>query len=135
MCLITKDGCTFFSERQIDTINRYGFLTDLYDNRLSNSAINTAKSIMSSVFEIIHKRNIGKEVLIRRFMKGIFHLRPAFPKTIFTWNVKVVLKFLRSLEDNNPENDFCEVSTVIDAYNRVTLPNNTCISNKEYGIW
>ena len=38
---------------------------------------------MSSVFEIIHKRDIGKEVLIRRFMKGIFHLRPVFPKTNF----------------------------------------------------
>ena len=58
-------------------------LTDLYDEGLSYSAINTAKSIMSSVFEIIHKRDIGKEVLIRRFMKGIFHLQPVFPKTNF----------------------------------------------------
>ena len=105
MGLITKDGCTFCSERQIDKINPsvgnvVAFLTDLYDEGLSYSAINTAKSMLSSVFEIIHKRDIGKEVLIRRFMKGIFHLRPVIPKTIFTWDVKVVLKFLSSLEDN-----------------------------------
>ena len=56
--------------------------------------------MLSSVFEIIHKRDIGKEVLIRKFMKGIFHLRPVFPKTILTWDVKVVLKFLSSLKDN-----------------------------------
>ena len=95
----------FFSERQIDTINPsvgnvVAFLTNLYDEGLSYSAINTAKSMLSSVFEIIHKRDIGKEVLIRRFMKGIFHLRPVISKTIFTWDVKVVLKFLSSLEDN-----------------------------------
>ena len=95
----------FCSERQIDKINPsvgnvVAFLTDLYDEGLSYSAVNTAKSMLSSVFEIIHKRDIGKEVLIRRFMKGIFHLRPVIPKTIFTWDVKVVLKFLSSLEDN-----------------------------------
>ena len=94
----------FCSERQIDKINPsvgnvVAFLTDLYDEGLSYSAINTAKSMLSSVFEIIN-RDIGKEVLIRRFMKGIFHLRPVIPKTIFTWDVKVVLKFLSSLEDN-----------------------------------
>ena len=71
----------FCIERQIDTINPsvgnvVAFLTDLYDEGLSYSAINTAKSMLSSSLEIIHKRDIGKEVLIRRFMKGIFHLRP-----------------------------------------------------------
>ena len=48
---------------------------------------------ISSLIEIIHKRDIGKEVLIRRFMKGIFHLWPVLPNTIFTWDVVVVLLF------------------------------------------
>ena len=75
------------------------FLQELHDAGLSYSAINTAKSMLSSVFEIIHKKEIGKEVLIKRFMKGIFHLRPVLPKTIFTWDVKVVLKFLNTLDN------------------------------------
>ena len=74
------------------------FLTQLYDEGLSYSAINTAKSMLSAIFEVIHKRDIGKEVLIRRFMKGLFNLRPVIPKTGFTWDVKVVLKFLKTLD-------------------------------------
>ena len=30
--------------------------------------------MLSVIFEVIHKRDIGKEVLVKRFMKGIFHL-------------------------------------------------------------
>lgn len=75
------------------------FLTRLHDDGLGYSAINTAKSMLSSIFEIIHKRDIGKEVLIKRFMRGIFHVRPVIPKTIFTWDVKVVLRFLETLDN------------------------------------
>lgn len=75
------------------------FLSKLYDNNLSYSAINTAKSMLSTMFQIIHKRDIGNEVLIKRFMKGIFHLRPVIPKTLFTWDVKQVLKFLETMHN------------------------------------
>ena len=55
--------------------------------------------MLSSVFEIRHKCDIGKEVLIKRFIKGIFHVKPVIPKTIFTWDVKVVLRFLETLDN------------------------------------
>ena len=32
------------------------FLTQLYEEGLSYSAINTAKSMLSAIFEVIHKR-------------------------------------------------------------------------------
>ena len=70
------------------------FLTRLHDDGLSNSAINTAKSMLSSMLEVIHNAYIGNNVLVRRFMKGIFHIKPAVPKTLFTWDVKLVLAFL-----------------------------------------
>lgn len=71
----------FCHRQQVDKINPFlgdilSFLTRLHDDGLSYSAINTAKSMLSSIFEIIHKRDIGKEVLVKRFMKGIFHVRP-----------------------------------------------------------
>lgn len=75
------------------------FLTQLYDLGISYSGINTAKSMLSTMFQIIHKRDIGNEVLIKRFMKGIFHLRPVLPKTLFTWDVKTVLKFLETMQN------------------------------------
>lgn len=81
-----KRWVLFCSEANIDPINPslgeiIQFLTRLHDENLSYSAINTAKSMLSSVFEVIHKRDIGKEILIKRFMKGIFHLNPVLPKT------------------------------------------------------
>ena len=95
----------FCHQRQIDKINPslgeiLEFLTRLHDEGLSYSAINTARSTLSSVFEIIHKRDIGKEMLIKRFMKGIFHIKPVFPKTSFTWDVKVVIRFLEGLNND-----------------------------------
>ena len=95
----------FCHQQQVDKIDPslgdiLSFLTRLHDDGLSYSAINTARSMLSSIFEIIHKRDIGKEVLVKRFMKGIFHIRPVIPKTIFTWDVKVVLRFLETLDNN-----------------------------------
>ena len=55
--------------------------------------------MLSSIFEIIHSANIGNNVLVRRFMKGIYHIKPAMPKTLFTWDVKLVLKFLGNLDN------------------------------------
>lgn len=54
--------------------------------------------MLSAIFEVIHIRDIGKEVLIKRFTKGLFHFRLAIPKTGFTWDVKVVLKLSITLE-------------------------------------
>ena len=94
----------FCSRTQADSINPslneiLTFLTTLHDEGLGYSAINTAKSMLSVIFEVIHKRDIGKEVLVKRFMKGIFHIRPSLPKFNVTWDVKVVLKFLEKLEN------------------------------------
>ena len=55
--------------------------------------------MLSALFQIIHKRDIGHEILIQRFMKGIFHKRPVIPKTVFAWDVKTVLRFLETLEN------------------------------------
>lgn len=56
--------------------------------------------MLSSIFQILHKREIGSEPIIKRFMKGIFHLKPYLPKTVFTWDVKTVLNFLNQLDNN-----------------------------------
>lgn len=71
----------------------------MHDDGLSYSAINTAKSMLSTVFSILHKRDIGREQLIVQFMKGIYNIRPSISKVNYTWDVKVVLEFLGSLND------------------------------------
>jgi hypothetical protein len=70
------------------------FLTSLYENSLSYSAINSARSALSA-FGIVHDGvTFGSHPLIR-FMKGICNLRPPIPRYIHTWDVSIVLKELR----------------------------------------
>ena len=95
----------FCRQQQIDKINPslgeiITYLTRLHNDGLSYSAINTAKSMLSSMFEIIHKSDVGGNILVKRFMKGIYHLKPVVPKTLFTWNVKTVLKYLESMDSS-----------------------------------
>jgi hypothetical protein len=65
------------------------FFTSLYENSLSYSAINSARSALSA-FGIVH------DVVIR-LMKGIYNLRPPMPRYIHTWDVSIVFKELRHL--------------------------------------
>ena len=71
---ISRDGCTFVvNNRSVNDILNY--LTMLHQGNLGYSSVNTAKSMLSSLFSLLHKRDIGKEPLIRHFMKGIFNLK------------------------------------------------------------
>ena len=95
-----KRWMQFCAQQQVDKIDPsiediISFLTELHESGLGYSAINTAKSMLSSKFSIIHKRNIGVEPLVQRFMKGLFHMKPSVPKTLFTWDVKTVLRNVR----------------------------------------
>jgi len=66
------------------------FLTELFHNGLGYSTINTAKSSLSSFYNIIDGRNIGMEPLVQRFMKGVFTSKPALPKYHKVWPIKAV---------------------------------------------
>ena len=72
------------------------FLRELYEAGLGYSAINTARSALSSV--IIPNEGIpfGRDPLVCRFLKGIFELKPCFPKYSEIWDVNKVLCYLKS---------------------------------------
>ena len=76
--------------------NVLDFLTELYKKGLSYSAINTARSRLSSIIEIEGKP-VGEHPHIVRFVKGVFNLRPSLPKTRSIWDPEVVLNVLRDL--------------------------------------
>ena len=73
------------------------FLTRLYDAGLRYSALNTARSAISSFLELSDFDTLGNHSLVKRFMKGVFSRRPALPRNKITWDVSVVLDFLRRL--------------------------------------
>ncbi|XP_061166546.1 uncharacterized protein LOC133191815 [Saccostrea echinata] len=74
------------------------FLLELYKSGLGYSAVNTAKSCNFSIFDIINpETSLGSSSLIERFMRGIFNRRPSLPRYTCTWDVSVVLEYLKTL--------------------------------------
>lgn len=67
------------------------YLTSLYDRGLSYSTINTARSAVSTVCQILHNKQIGDDILVKRFMRGIFNTRPSLPRYVQTWDPDVAL--------------------------------------------
>ncbi len=64
------------------------------------SAINTAKSAISSVCALVSGRDIGNEKIVKWFMKGIFTERPSLPRYGKIWDVNIVFTYLIALECN-----------------------------------
>lgn len=93
---------SFCNQREINifetTVNNVlSFLTDLFNSGIGYSCLNSARCALSSFLQLNNELNIGSHPLIRRFMKGVFVLRPTLPRYNVTWDVNVVLKYLKSL--------------------------------------
>ena len=89
----------FCSKKQINPFkaninNVLSFLTDLFKSGLGYSSIHTARCALSSYFSLDNSVNISSNVLVKRFMKGVYTLRPALRRYNGTWDVNVVLKYL-----------------------------------------
>ena len=72
------------------------FLTELIDEELGYSAINTARSAVSAVTQTA----IGSHPQITRFLKGVFELRPTLPKYTHTWDAGILLDYFRRQKTN-----------------------------------
>ena len=89
----------FCSQRESDPYSPtvgliLSFLTKLYESGLSYSALNIARSALSS-FLVVVKVPAGQLPIVRRFLKGVFNLRPVLPKTNAIWDVSLVLNHLK----------------------------------------
>ena len=74
------------------------FLTQLFEQGLGYSAINTAKSAVSVfIAACTQQPEPSTHWLISKFLKGVFTARPALPRNAITSNPKLVLNHLASL--------------------------------------
>lgn len=73
------------------------FFTHLYEQRLTYSAINTARSALSSYIVLEDGTSLGQHRLVSRLLKGIFQSNPPLPRYSETWDVSVVLHYLQGL--------------------------------------
>lgn len=72
-----------------------GFLSFLYQKGSGYSALNSARSAVSTVVSLFTAASpIRAHPLVSRFMKGVFQSRPSVPRYNNTWDADVVLKYL-----------------------------------------
>ena len=72
----------------------------LFKSGLGYSCLNTAWSAISPVLSLQSGTPVGTHPLVVRFMKGVFEKRPSLPRYSSTWDVNIVLTYLKSLPAN-----------------------------------
>ena len=72
------------------------FLTGLFHAGEGYSAINTARCALSSFISNDRQTTIGNFSSVKRFLKGVFELRPSMPRYEHIWDVDIVIDFLRN---------------------------------------
>ena len=96
----------YVSKHQIKSIEIHHvleFLNELFQEGLGYSAINTARSALSTIV-YCNGFPVGSHPLVIRFVKGVFKLRPSLSKYTLIWDPHVVLKML---ENWYPNSDLC----------------------------
>ena len=73
------------------------FLTFLFESGLRYSALNTARSALSTILLLFNGIKFGEHPLVCRFLKGVYEQRPALPRYIAIWNVGEVLNYLTTM--------------------------------------
>ena len=96
-----KKWTNFCCHRQIDHIQPtiaevLDFLTTLFEQGLTYSAINTARSALSSYIVLENGQSADQHPLVSRLMKGIFQEKPPRSRYSEIWDVSIVLLHLQS---------------------------------------
>lgn len=71
--------------------NIISFLYSLFVMKLSYSSLNSHRSALGLILNISSDDNL----LIKRFLKGVFRDRPSFPKYTSTWDPFIVLQYIK----------------------------------------
>jgi hypothetical protein len=72
------------------------FLSSLFQQGLGYSAINTARSALST-FIVCDGKTVGTHPLVIRMLKGIFNRRPSLPRNNVTWDPQVVMSYVKTM--------------------------------------
>ena len=76
------------------------FLTTLFNQGCSYHQIVSARSALSSLIDLHNATGItfGHHPLVKRFVKGVFEMRPVFTKYRSVWDVRLLFDYFRNLD-------------------------------------
>lgn len=82
------------------------FLSINFDNGNSYSHIKSLKSAIGHLVNFPPYTKLGDHPIMKKFMTGLFNLRPPKPKLGFVWDVKIVFDHFKILTENQflPDN-------------------------------
>ena len=83
-----------FSPSQAAVVN---FLSKLYRENKGYSSINTARSAISAISVLPNGQSVGSLPEVKRCVRGVFNQKPSLPRYSETWDVKLMLNYLRNL--------------------------------------
>lgn len=98
-----KDGAEFLANLFFTTDCEY-------------SAMNTARSALSTVFPTVNGMTFGKQPVIKRLLRGMFKRRPSLPKYTMTFDVDIVFRYITSLPSLEKESQkmiSCRLATLL----------------------
>ena len=84
------------------------FLTEYFKTGAGYSSVNYARSALSSIIKPVCNVSFEKSPLVCRLLKGVFNIRPAFPRYVTTWDVTKVFTFIKS----KPTLTNCDLKTL-----------------------
>ncbi|XP_018325811.1 uncharacterized protein LOC108737453 [Agrilus planipennis] len=79
------------------TPNVLEFLQEQYNRGVSYGTLNCYRSAVAQLLG----PSLAEDVRVKRFFKGVFHLKPSLPKYDNTWDPSLVLNYLRSQINEN----------------------------------
>ena len=119
------------------------FLTEVYEKVCQYSSITLARSALASVVTLRGYTTLSDHPLIKRFIKGVYHLRPPKLKYSSIWDADILLRYWQQIGDNSQLNLLklskkvttllvllhgLRLSTIATFHiNLITMSNDTCI--------
>ena len=119
------------------------FFTELCEKGCQYTSITLARSVLASVVILRGYATLSDHPLIKRFIKGVFHLRPPKPKYSSIGDADILLKYWQKIEDNSQLNLLelskkvttllvllcrLRISTIVTFdVTLITMSNDTCI--------
>ncbi|XP_064631964.1 uncharacterized protein LOC135490622 [Lineus longissimus] len=93
-----RHGC---DQRHPSVSKVLDFLLQLYKTGLGHSALNCARSALSTI--IIFPGNVpcGQHKRVCQFLQGVFNERPSLPRYTVTWDINLVLLYLEKVDTSS----------------------------------